>query len=246
MVVHILHNGSRQRHWTGAVRSVSHDIDLGRTFDEEGGDAVIAALRARREPRMFVISGPSGVGKDAIIKILRELLPDIHVAVTATTRERRPGEADGVDYFFYAPEYFQQQREAGEFLEFANVYGNWYGVPKHSVRHALERGQDVIVKVDVQGAATIRNLAPDATFIFVCPGTSEELLQRLRARKMDDPDALMRRFREAEAELRRASEFDYVVFNANSESRLPDQAVHHIHSIIMAERLRYRQVPAEI
>ncbi len=190
---------------------------------------------------MFVISGPSGVGKDAIIKILRDLYPEVHVAVTATTRPRRPGEAHGVDYYFYDPAYFEELRLGGEFLESAEVYGQWYGVPKHSVRHAVERGQDVFVKVDVQGAATIREQAPDAVFIFIAPTSSEELLERLRGRKTDDPEVLMRRFREAEQELSRASEFDYVVFNAQADHGLPEQAVEEIRSIIEAERHRIHQ-----
>ncbi|MBX3070207.1 MAG: guanylate kinase [Thermomicrobiales bacterium] len=208
---------------------------------EGHGDAIIAQLRNRRKPRMFVISGPSGVGKDSIIKILREVFPDVHVAVTATTRERRPGEAHGVDYFFYDTRYFEELRNAGEFLESAEVYGQWYGVPKHSVRHAVERGQDVFVKVDVQGAATIREQAPDAVFIFVSPASSTELLERLRARKTDEPEALMRRFREAEQELARATEFDYVVFNGQAEFGIPEQAVGEIQAIIEAERHRIHQ-----
>lgn len=213
---------------------------------EGHGDAIISQLKNRRKPRMFVISGPSGVGKDSIIKLLREIFPDVHVAVTATTRERRPGEAHGVDYFFYDSEYFQELRVKGEFLEHAQVYGQWYGVPKHSVRHAVERGQDVFVKVDVQGAATIRQQAPDAVFIFVSPASSAELLDRLRARKTDEPEALMRRFRAAEQELARATEFDYVVFNGQAELGVPEQAVEEIRSIIEAERHRIHQPTIEL
>jgi guanylate kinase len=210
-------------------------------FSEGGGDAAIAELRGQRKPRMFVISGPSGVGKDSIIRMLREIFPEIHVAVTATTRERRPGEANGVDYFFYESTFFDSQLAAGEFFESAIVYGERYGVPKHSVRHALERGQDVLVKVDVQGAATIRKQTPQATFIFVSPISSAELLQRLRARKTDDPDVLMARFSAAEQELQRAGEFDYVVFNEHSDHGHPDRAVGQIRSIIEAERHRIHQ-----
>ncbi|MGD9713193.1 MAG: guanylate kinase [Thermomicrobiales bacterium] len=214
---------------------------LASELGEGHGDAIISQLRNRRKPRMFVISGPSGVGKDSIIKILREIFPDVHVAVTATTRERRPGEAHGVDYFFYDPAYFEELRSAGEFLESAEVYGKWYGVPKHSVRHAVERGQDVFVKVDVQGAATIRQQVPDAVFIFVSPSSSTELLERLRTRKTDDPEILIRRVRAAEQELARADEFDYVVFNGQNEHGVPEQSVSEITSIIEAERHRIHQ-----
>lgn len=222
--------------------------DLSQLVQELGeghGDAIISQLKSRRKPRMFVISGPSGVGKDSIIKMLRDIFPDVHVAVTATTRERRPGEAHGVDYFFYDSAYFGKLRSADEFLESAEVYGKWYGVPKHSVRHAVERGQDVFVKVDVQGAATIRMQAPDAVFIFVSPASSAELLERLRARKTDEPEALMRRYREAEQELARATEFDYVVFNGQAELGVPEQAVDEIRAIVEAERHRIHQPTIE-
>lgn len=220
---------------------MSDDIANQSDYGDSGNDSVISSLRKLRKPRVFVISGPSGVGKDSIVKLLHEIFPEIHVAVTATTRERRPGEANGVDYFFYDRDTFVRHREAGEFLESANVYGQWYGVPKHSVRHALERGQDVIVKVDVQGAATIRTIAPNAVFIFVAPSMVSELLHRLRHRDMDSPDALMRRFRTAEEELLQARSFDYVVFNEHSDNGLPERAVAQIHSIIDAERHRVTQ-----
>ena len=221
--------------------TVDEMTELVTELGEGQGDAIISQLRNRRKPRMFVISGPSGVGKDSIIKILRDIFPDVHIAVTATTRERRPGEAHGVDYFFYDSGYFEQLREAGEFLESALVYGQWYGVPKHSVRHAVERGQDVFVKVDVQGAATIREQTPNAVFIFVSPSSSTELLHRLRTRKTDDPEVLIRRVRAAEQELARAAEFDYVVFNGQSDQGVPEQAVAEITSIIEAERHRIHQ-----
>jgi guanylate kinase len=229
-----------------AGSSVFDQGTLQTKFAEGGGDAAIAELRGRRKPRMFVISGPSGVGKDSIIQMLREIFPEIHVAVTATTRERRPGEANGVDYFFYDVSFFENQLAAGEFFESAIVYGERYGVPKHSVRHALERGQDVIVKVDVQGAATIKRQAPHAVFVFVSPMSSAELLQRLRARKTDDPDVLMTRFAEAEQELQRAGEFDYVVFNEHSDHGHPDRAVAQIRSIIEAERHKIHQEPVVV
>lgn len=209
-------------------------------------DQVIADLRSRKFPRLFVISGPSGVGKDAIIAELRFAFPDVHIAVTATTRPRRPGEADGVDYYFYDTEDFLEHRNAGEFFESAEVYGLWYGVPKHSVVHALERGQDVIVKVDVQGAASIRKLASNGVFIFVAPESRDELLQRLKHRKTEDPDKLFRRFAKAEQELQEVYDFDYVVFNEHDDSGVSPKAVEHISSIIRSERLRVDQHPVTL
>lgn len=214
-----------------------------RTFPEMPADSDqrIAALRSARKPQLYVISGPSGVGKDSVVKELRERFPEIQIAVTATTRERRPGEINGVDYFFYDRDHFENQLAIGEFLESAEVYGRWYGVPKHSVRHALQRGQDVIVKVDVQGAATIRQIVPDAIMVFIAPGSRGELLQRLRNRKTEDSDDLMVRFETAEAELQQVDAFDYVVFNDHRENGLPDSAIDGIAAIITAERHRVRQ-----
>jgi guanylate kinase len=201
-------------------------------------DEAIAELRARQRPRLFVISGPSGVGKDTVVERLRAVFPDVYFAVTATTRERRPGEIDGVHYYFMDTATFESHRANGEFLEWAQVYGNLYGVPKGQVRLALARGQDVIVKVDVQGASTIRHIAPDGCFVFIAPETMTELLRRLRVRKSEDPDILMERFQTASREMPRASEFDYVVFN---ESERVDKAIDAICAIVSAERCRVDQ-----
>lgn len=208
---------------------------MGSMPTHESGDAFIADLRARRKPRLFVISGPSGVGKDSVIEHLRDLYPDIHFAVTATTRVRRPGEIDGIHYYFLDEETFLARETEHEFIETAVVYNHHYGVPRTPVRHALQRGQDVIVKVDVQGAASIRELAPNATYIFLAPESMTELLRRLRSRKTDDPEALMSRFGAASRELLKAREFDYVVFN---EVERLSSAIDQIGAILAAERLR--------
>jgi guanylate kinase len=206
-------------------------------------DEILANLRIRREPRVFVISGPSGVGKDTVIERLRDIFPDIYFSVTATTRTRRPGEIDGVHYFFFDRDTFEAHLATGEFLESAVVYDHLYGVPRGPIRQALARGQDAIVKVDVQGAATIRQLAPNAVFIFLAPESMSELLRRLRARKTDDPEALIERFQAASREIASAQDFDYVVFN---ESDQVDQAMDTICAIITAERARIQQSPIEL
>ncbi len=202
------------------------------------GDLMLSDLRNRRKPKLFVITGPSGAGKDTIVKDLRERFPEIHVAVTATTRPRRPGEAEGVDYFFLDPDTFLERLANDEFMESAQVYGKPYGVPRNQIRHAIERGQDVLLKVDVQGAATIKERWPEAIVIFVSPGSMSQLLHQLHHRKTDNPEDLMRRFGEAESELPMAMEFDYFVFN---ESDRHEQATIEIESIIRAERLRTKQ-----
>ena len=201
-------------------------------------DEVIADLRAGRKPRLFVISGPSGVGKDTVIERLRDVFPDIHFAVTATTRPRRPGEIDGIHYYFLTKETFDQRVANDEFLEHAVVYDHHYGVLKEPVRHALNRGQDVIVKVDVQGAASIRTLAPNGIFIFLAPDSMSELLRRLKARKTDDPDVLMERFQAASRELTSTNDFDYVVFN---EVEQVESAMDSLSSIVLAERCKIKQ-----
>jgi guanylate kinase len=203
--------------------------------EHSGSDEIIAELRGRRPPLLLVLSGPSGVGKDTVLEAMRRAHPEIFFTVTATTRAQRPGEIDHVHYIFYGQEQFESDVAQGEFLEHAEVYGNRYGVPKNQVRRALARGQDVLIKVDVQGAATIRELAPQAVFIFLAPPSMEELTRRLRSRKTEDIDELLRRVRTAERELEAVELFDYVIFNENDEV---ENTVAAIEAIMTAERQR--------
>jgi guanylate kinase len=184
---------------------------------------------------LIVLSGPSGVGKDAALNVLRTLERPWHFAVTATTRPRRPGERDGIDYIFMEPAEFRDMVARDEVLEHAQVYENWYGVPKQQVRDAMQKGLDVILKVDVQGAATIKKMAPEALSIFMAPPTMEELRQRLSLRGTETAEDLELRTRAAWKEMERLPEFDYKV--VNREGRL-DEAVACIESIILAEKCR--------
>ena len=184
-------------------------------------------------PLLVVLSGPSGVGKDAVLARMRELGQPYHFTVTATTRERRTGEVDGVDYIFVAKTEFRRMIDAGELLEHAAVYGNLNGVPRNQVTDAMSRGLDVIVKVDVQGAATIRRLAPDALLIFLAAPSMDELEERLRRRMTESPDALRVRLKTARAEIAEAPRFDYIVVNRNDRI---DDAVRDIESVIEHER----------
>ncbi len=201
----------------------------------EQADELIDELRSLHRPRLIVISGPSGVGKDTVIEEMRLRHPDYSFAVTATTRPRRPGEIDGVHYTFMTRHEFEESLQQGYFLESAEVYGNLYGVPRHRVEEEISAGRNVVIKVDVQGAATIREIMPDAIFVFLLPPTMAELTARLRGRKTDDPDALMERATTASWELQRVRDFDYVVFNENDRVH---ETLRIIDAIIVAEGCR--------
>ena len=186
-------------------------------------------------PLLVVLSGPSGVGKDAVLGELRNLDRPWHFAVTATTRPMRPGELDGQDYIFLDADTFAKMRERDEFLECAEVYGRWYGVPRSQARDALRAGRDVFLKIDVQGAATIRSMAPEALLIFLIPPTLTELQQRLRGRMTEAAPELERRLRTAEEELGQVGNFDYRVINRDGQVA---QAALDIDAIIAAEKCR--------
>jgi guanylate kinase len=186
-------------------------------------------------PLLVVLSGPSGVGKDAALMRMRELGFPFHFVVTATDRPQRPGEIPGVDYHFLSTEEFRRMIAAGEFLEWAEVYGQLKGIPKWEVRDALHSGKDVVLRIDVQGAATVRALAPEAILIFMIPANFDELRGRLQWRRTDSPEQLERRLETAREEMRHIETFDYVV--VNGEARL-DEAVGQIRSIIRAEKQR--------
>ena len=184
-------------------------------------------------PVLVVLSGPSGVGKDSVLRQLKELGRSWHITVTATTRTQRPGEDDGIDYLFLERDTFHQKLRMGEFLEYAEVYGNWYGVPRTQVASALERGIDVIIKADVQGTATIKALVPGAISIFLMPPSPEELERRLRERKTETTFDLDLRIRTAMDELYQLALFDYVVLNDDLEA-----AAIRIEAIVTAEKCR--------
>ena len=191
----------------------------------------------------MVLSGPSGVGKDAALAELRKLDRPWHFVVTATTRKIRPGETDGVDYIFLDERTFLGMKDRNEFVEWAQVYGNWYGVPKSQVTFGLEAGRDVILKIDVQGAATVRKMAPDALFIFMVPGSFEELQERLSQRMTESTPEMELRLKTAADELKQSSDFDRQV--VNSKDNL-GQAVADIDATIAAERAKDGRSPIRL
>jgi guanylate kinase len=192
-------------------------------------------------PLLIVISGPSGVGKDSVVDAMQARGLPIHFVVTATTRPAREGETHSVDYYFYSKEEFAEMIEQDELLEYAYVYNDYKGIPKFQVRGALESGKDVVMRLDVQGAATIKELYPEALSIFLTTDSEEELVERLQARKTESIPELKLRIATARKELDRVKEFDYVV--ANRDNQL-DQTVDIIEAIIRAEhhRVEHRKV----
>src|SRR6185436_17601776 len=179
-------------------------------------------------PLLVVISGPSGVGKDSILMRMREIGFPFHFVVTATSRPMRPGERDGYDYHFVGKERFEEMIAQEELLEWAEVYGHYKGIPKSEVRQALASGRDVILRIDVQGAATIKRLAPEAVFVFLVPGSFDELRARLQWRRTESPDQMEARLAMAQREMEALDAFDYVVINR--EDHL-DDAVGQIRNI---------------
>ncbi|KAG6526638.1 guanylate kinase 2, chloroplastic/mitochondrial-like isoform X1 [Zingiber officinale] len=210
---------------------------LGSTFSSD-------PLSPPSSPLILVISGPSGVGKDAVIKRLQEVREGIHFVVTATSRAQRPGEVDGKDYFFVTKEKFLSMVQRNELLEYALVYGDYKGIPKQQIREYMAKGFDIVLRVDIQGAATLRSiLGKSAVFIFLVAESEAALVNRLVARDTESPEMLFVRIATAREEVKHMKKFDYVVVNA--EGKL-DGAVELVESIIDAEKARVSQRKVEI
>lgn len=186
-------------------------------------------------PLLIVVSGPSGVGKDTALQCMIERGLPFHFVVTATTRPKRPDEVHGRDYWFVSKDEFARMIEEDELIEYAIVYGDYKGIPKQQVREALASGKDVILRIDVQGAETIRNLAPEALLIFLTTESEEELVRRLETRKTETSEELKLRIATARKELQRIKAFDYVILNHDFHL---DETVNTIRAIIDAEHHR--------
>ena len=198
-------------------------------------------LSLPKKPLLIILSGPSGVGKDALLNRMKEFKYPLEYITTVTTRLRRAGERNHIDYHFIAPEKFQDMIKQGEMLEYANVYGNWYGVPKQPIKQALNSDRDTIVKVDIQGAAAIKKIVPQAVFIFLMPPSMEELGNRLKKRHTESSFDLDLRLQTATEEIKQLSLFDYVVYSQRDDIY---SAVMDIVAIITAEKCRV--TPREI
>jgi len=188
-------------------------------------------------PLLVVLSGPSGVGKDAVLARMRKLGRSFYYVVTATTRPKRSREKNGVHYHFLSGKEFQKMLHENQFLEWANVYGNYYGVPKDEITSALSKGVDIIVKVDVQGAATIKEILPQAVFIFLRPPSMAELEKRLRRRRSESSEDLALRLERVKEEIKSLPLFDYVI---TSHQNKLDEVISLIDAIVTAEKCRVK------
>lgn len=182
---------------------------------------------------LIVISGPSGAGKGTICEALLEKHEEIVLSVSATTRSPRKGEVDGVNYHFLSKETFVSRIEEDDFLEHAQVYGNYYGTPKSDVQKILDSGRDVILEIDIQGALKVKEQSNEGVFIFILPPSMEELKQRIIKRGSETPESLMTRFKSAYKEINYVSKYNYAVVNDTVE-----RAVEKIEGILLAEKCR--------
>lgn len=187
---------------------------------------------------LAVISGPSGSGKGTVCRALLERSPGTHLSISVTTREPRVGEVDGVHYCFVSRDRFREMVSAGDVLEWAEVYGDYYGTPRGPVIDLLNRGRDVLLEIDVQGALQVKERLPEAVLIFLCPPSFEELKRRLITRGTDSADKIKRRLEWARGELKAVRRYDYVVVNDRVED-----AVTKIKAIMVAEKCRTKYFP---
>lgn len=194
-------------------------------------------------PLLIVISGPSGVGKDSVLMEMKARQLDFRYIVTATTRPKRANEVEGVDYFFVSHAQFADMIDKDELIEYALVYNDYKGIPKEQVRRAFSSGKDVVMRIDVQGAETIRRLAPDALLIFLTVENEQEMVDRLTARSTERPDSLKLRIATCRMELRRISQFDYIVPN---RANCLNETVDTILAIIRAEHHRVKPRRVEL
>ena len=180
---------------------------------------------------LFVLSGPSGVGKGTVLEALMKDFREVEYSVSATTRERRPGEVDGEDYFFISKERFKELKEKDKFIESAKVHNNYYGTPKKYVDRTLAEGKDIILEIDIQGAKQVKEKYPNAVFIFLKPPSLEELKNRLKKRNTENDKSKKIRLKNAKSEIKEINEYDYTILNDKVKN-----AVSELKRIILKEQ----------
>ena len=194
-----------------------------------------------KKGNLIVISGPSGAGKGTICKALLEREDNLYISVSATTRSPREGEVDGVNYYFLTQEEFKKKVDNNEFLEWAEVHGNYYGTPKFNVEEMINEGKNIILEIDVQGALNVKKNCEDGVFIFILPPSMEELKRRIIARGSETPESLIKRFKTAYEEINYISKYNYAVVNDDLE-----EAVKKVQNILYAEDCRVSNIDYDI
>ncbi|HLH00192.1 MAG TPA: guanylate kinase [Bryobacteraceae bacterium] len=190
---------------------------------------------------VFIISAPSGSGKSTLVHRLLETVSNLTFSISYTTRPPRPAETNGVDYVFITREDFEKRLARSEFLEHAEVFGNYYGTNRESFERAVSTGRDLVLDIDVQGARQLKAAIPEAVSVFVLPPSREVLEQRLRARSQDSEEVIQRRLKGAAAEVRNYTQYDYVLINRDIE-----ESAARLASIVKAERLRKARMEEEV
>lgn len=188
---------------------------------------------------LIVLSGPSGVGKGTVCSYLRSEHSELIYSISATTREKRPGETDGVNYFFLSREDFIKRRDQGGFLEWAEVYGNFYGTPRSTVEEYLDQGKDVILEIDIQGAMQVKEIFPEGVFVFLVPPSKTELERRIKGRAADSEETIQHRLSCVDQELAAIVNYHYVI-----ENSMVDGAAEQLTAIIKAEKCRVSRIQA--
>lgn len=194
-------------------------------------------IKSKKRGILMVVSGPSGAGKDTVCNKLIENNSNIWISVSCTSREPRKGEVNGENYYFLSREEFESKMEKGDLLEYAEYNGNYYGTPRDKVNEYLDSGKDVILVIEVQGAKKIKELVPDALFVFILPPSMKELKRRLTDRGTESEEKIIKRFRTAYQEINELSKYNYVVINDNVE-----EAVHKVDSILISEKCRVDRI----
>ena len=194
-------------------------------------------IKQRKSGQLIVISGPSGAGKDSVVSRLLETNKNIWLSISATSRSPRGKEEDGVDYYFLDKKDFEEKIKEDYFLEYAKYTDNYYGTPKANIMEKLNKGIDVILVIEIQGAAKIKELIPEALFIFILPPTEKELLKRLIGRNTEDNAKIIKRFERAYKEINEVTKYNYVVVNDKV-----DEAVEKVKAIIKAEKCRVDRI----